>query len=568
MKKTLSAFFLTLLLAPILFFPITTLAVTEDPGVPITVQQNIPLITTLESELKIKKPVLEINIPKLDFSNAAQNVDEEGYIHLPWIGEYIAAIYKFAMVVASILAVIVLIVSGARMMVSAGGEEKNAATKRIGQALVGLFICWGSYAILYNINPALVEFQALKIKYVEPIDLENYVVDNYEPTSGTFILPPKPLSNTTYDTLFQDFSTCINADWRILKVMAYKESGLNTNIVNKYGFKGLFQTKTAFCAGTLKKYPAWSSKCSRLSNPSVNTAVGAKMLENSLNIINAQNKCPNATLRDKLILIYLGHNSGAGAIQYTMDPANGGCDEVKIRAGIIKFWDNYQKKKYAGQKKGEDRFEYAKTVADLMISQGITNVKGTGSNSQCPLKNDPPNTAPNKYFALGDSITASGCSYADKIDADKVALQNMQTSWMYNQIKVLNLKGYKYLTILGGVNDIASGTNLETTKNNLKSIYKKAHADGLKVVAITLNPWRYPSWTPTKHQLTLDLNTWIRNKGENNIDIVVDFYNLATDGQNPSAMKQEFWGTNAKDHLHPNCTAHQALANEILRLTE
>ncbi len=171
MKKILSTFFLTLLFGTILSFPITALAVTADPGVPITVQQDIPLITTLESELKIKKPVLEINIPKLDFSNATQNVDEEGYIHLPWIGEYISAIYKFAMVVASILAVIVIIISGARMMVSAGGEEKNAATKRLGQALVGLFICWGSYAILYNINPALVEFKALRIKYIEPISL-------------------------------------------------------------------------------------------------------------------------------------------------------------------------------------------------------------------------------------------------------------------------------------------------------------------------------------------------------------------------------------------------------------
>ena len=86
-----------------------------------------PGVTTIEGELQIKKPILEINIPKLNFSEAAQNVDDLGYLHLPWIGEYVTAIYKFAMVIASIIAVIVLIMQGARVIISAGGEEKNAA---------------------------------------------------------------------------------------------------------------------------------------------------------------------------------------------------------------------------------------------------------------------------------------------------------------------------------------------------------------------------------------------------------------------------------------------------------
>lgn len=555
-------FFLTLLIGTILLCsPVTTLAQNTDPGV-----------TTIEGELQIKKPILGINIPQLDFSNASQNIDEEGYLHLPWIGEYIAAIYKFAMVVVSILAVIMIILSGARMMVSAGGEEKNAAVKRLGQALVGLVICWGSYAILYNINPALVEFQALKVKYVEPIDLQTYVIENYESTEGVFHLPSKPITNTTYDSLFKNFSVCINADWRILKVMAYKESGLNANIVNSYGFKGLFQTKTAFCAETLKKFPLWSSKCSKLYNPEINTAVGAKMLENSLRIINSKDKCPAAGLKEKLILIYLGHNSGAGAIQYTMDPKNGGCTEDKIHAGIVKFWENYKNKKYAGKNMGGKRFEYAKTVADLMLAQGITNIELSSRNiSQCPLNSTPPNITQNKYLALGDSITASSCSYADKIDADKIAIASKQTSWMLSQIKDMDLKGYKYLTILGGVNDITSlpaTTAVTQAKKNLTAIYKKAHADGLKVVAITMSPWRYPSWSPTRHEMTLQLNEWIRNKGDGNIDIVVDFYNVVKDNGNPPQLRSEFWGTNTNDHLHPNCAAHQLLADEVLKAAQ
>ena len=74
---------------------------------------------------------------------------------------------------------------GARVIISAGGEEKNAAYKRILQAVVGLFICWGSYAILYNINPDLVQFKALKVKYIERIpliDVINEPLDNLQTT--------------------------------------------------------------------------------------------------------------------------------------------------------------------------------------------------------------------------------------------------------------------------------------------------------------------------------------------------------------------------------------------------
>src|SRR3989338_5348087 len=210
MKKILSIIFLILVFgANLLFLSTTTHAETADPGV-----------TTIEGELQIKKPILGINIPQLDFSNAPQNVDEEGYLQLPWIGEYIAAIYKFAMVVASIIAVIVIILSGARMIVSAGGEEKNAAIKRIGQAMVGLTICWGSYAILYNINPALVEFQALKVKYVEPVSIDSMTYNKNPEDSG---ISPITSNTADLDQLFKAYSACYGYDWRLLKAFAAAE---------------------------------------------------------------------------------------------------------------------------------------------------------------------------------------------------------------------------------------------------------------------------------------------------------------------------------------------------------
>lgn len=124
--------------------------------------------TNVTNDLQISKPVIEVNIPQLTFSDVEKNIDSEGYLHLPWIGEYIAAVYKFGLAIISIIAVVMIIIQGLRIITSGGGENKNAGYKKILQAVIGLFIAWGSYAILYTVNPALVEFKALKVQYIEP----------------------------------------------------------------------------------------------------------------------------------------------------------------------------------------------------------------------------------------------------------------------------------------------------------------------------------------------------------------------------------------------------------------
>lgn len=129
--------------------------------------------SAVAEDLGIKKPLLEFHLPGLSFTEVKNTLDSEGYIHLPYIGELIAAVYKFGMVVGSIVAAVMIIVSGARVIVSAGGEGKVEGYKRIGEIVVGLVIMWGSYAILFNINPDLVNFKALKIEYIKPIAIED-----------------------------------------------------------------------------------------------------------------------------------------------------------------------------------------------------------------------------------------------------------------------------------------------------------------------------------------------------------------------------------------------------------
>ncbi len=139
--------------------------------------QNSRGATSNMSNIQLKKPTLRINIPGTDFTDIASTLDDEGYIYLPWIGEYIVAIYKYSMVIGSIIAAVMIVMQGFQIVTSAGGESKSEAYSRIMSIVIGLVLLWASYFVLYTINPDLVTFKSLKIKYIEREELK---VDKHE----------------------------------------------------------------------------------------------------------------------------------------------------------------------------------------------------------------------------------------------------------------------------------------------------------------------------------------------------------------------------------------------------
>jgi hypothetical protein len=159
----------------------------------------------LVKALQIKKPILEIIIPNLKFTEVANTVDEQGNIQFPWIGEYIKAVYRFGVSIASILGVIMIIIEGVRIVISAGGEEKVAGYKHIGRICAGLCLAWFSYVILYNINSDLVSFQALKIKLAD--DTTEVDDGNYEMTADE----SRSLS-TEFKSLFKNSTSTAGID--------------------------------------------------------------------------------------------------------------------------------------------------------------------------------------------------------------------------------------------------------------------------------------------------------------------------------------------------------------------
>ena len=153
---------------------------------PLPSDQSEVQLSELEAELSARKPIPRINIPGLNFSNVLSTTENgDTYFYIPWIPELIAALYKFGIAIVSIVAVVVIIIQGMRIVTSGGGEAKQGAYKKILQSVIGLFIAWGSFAILYNINPALVQFNALRVQVVQgepPIQESEAISENNYPT--------------------------------------------------------------------------------------------------------------------------------------------------------------------------------------------------------------------------------------------------------------------------------------------------------------------------------------------------------------------------------------------------
>lgn len=124
----------------------------------------------------IKKPVPVIKIPGLSFLDPTKEnlvtTESDGkiYINIPYLGQYIAATYRYGMIFMSIVAVVILIRAGFMWMMSGGGDKGHAMEKITG-AILGLCLAAGSYTILYFINPELVRISSLRVLFIQEAPL-------------------------------------------------------------------------------------------------------------------------------------------------------------------------------------------------------------------------------------------------------------------------------------------------------------------------------------------------------------------------------------------------------------
>lgn len=104
-----------------------------------------------------KKIDIQIHIPGLEGTQVRN------------LGQYLQVIYVWAVRIAAILAVVVIMVGGLLWLTSAGADRLGKAKELIGNAVIGLLIAVGSYLILQTINPDLVRLSLPRTMMLRPV---------------------------------------------------------------------------------------------------------------------------------------------------------------------------------------------------------------------------------------------------------------------------------------------------------------------------------------------------------------------------------------------------------------
>jgi lysophospholipase L1-like esterase len=262
------------------------------------------------------------------------------------------------------------------------------------------------------------------------------------------------------------------------------------------------------------------------------------------------------------------------------------------RTGITSVhWDGAQTGYVsgAGDKTKEADFKAESTnKSRLLLSRILTTAK-------------PASTA---VVLFGDSITDGACStvdtnnrwpdhIAERLQAeghpdvavvneaysgDRVLTNGMGTNALARfDMSVLSHPRVSTVVMMMGINDIGwpgqgaiTPADPEPTADDVVAGYKqiidRAHAHGLRFVAITLTPFidtfkgtpLAGYYTPEKEKIRVAVNEWIR--GNKTADGLIDFDKLLEDPKNPNHINPAY---DCGDHLHPNDAGYQAMAKAV-----
>lgn len=152
-----------------------------------------------EIQATICTPQPRIQFPGLSFTGTEdvsqllyRGTDGNIYMSAPFLAELIAAMYRWSVAVIAILATIMIIVAGVQWLSSAGNPDTiTRAKKRIVNAVIGIILAVGSYTLLSILNPDLINFNALELRYVQGInylELTDEMV-SYDPSGEPVFTP-------------------------------------------------------------------------------------------------------------------------------------------------------------------------------------------------------------------------------------------------------------------------------------------------------------------------------------------------------------------------------------------
>lgn len=115
-------------------------------------------------------PQLAVPIPGVTITAPTQNSD--GTISVPYLAQYISGIYGYLLGISTIVAIIMVIYGGFLYLLASTGLQVTSGKTIIQDALIGLVVLYGSYFILWNVNPDLVSLRPITLRSVRSVALE------------------------------------------------------------------------------------------------------------------------------------------------------------------------------------------------------------------------------------------------------------------------------------------------------------------------------------------------------------------------------------------------------------
>jgi lysophospholipase L1-like esterase len=176
---------------------------------------------------------------------------------------------------------------------------------------------------------------------------------------------------------------------------------------------------------------------------------------------------------------------------------------------------------------------------------------------------------PSHIYCMGDSTTAffipyylsilTGIRHVVYDDGVGGNTSGMMLARFTDNVTSNSAQG-DYVVIWGGVNDAGTDVDNTVTKANLQAMYDTANAAGLKVVALTLSPFKNSVlWTVARGAQADAVSTWIRAK-PSHVDYVIDAHALLQDPADHDALLPAY---DDGSHLHLSAAGQQLIANAI-----
>jgi len=207
------------------------------------------------------------------------------------------------------------------------------------------------------------------------------------------------------------------------------------------------------------------------------------------------------------------------------------------------------------------------SLADMAISQGALS-PAFSSDSTSYTASIQLAKKDHLIYTIGDSVTGELDVYQTSLyqllnkrfTIVNFGISGERTLEMVQRFPMVISAAPDYVIVMLGIDDVVNqNPSITQMEMSLQTIYTAAHNAGIKVIALTITPFKgHVKWTASGQAVADTVNAWMPTAA--NVDYVIDTYAALADPSNPQHLLPLY---DSGDHLHPTQAGLKAIANAI-----